>query len=154
MTDIADEIKELPADADLGVVRHPSGWWKSSERWNPPAHAEGIDRKVALSLAVAAIILGSVQSLDGNGLGNLTLLLGGIAGALIARWWIDGAVDGRWITASVALCSMAAVVSLYEVAVLAQHTAQPPRGLFLALAGAVGATALTTIARKSPVAVS
>src|SRR4051812_4276788 len=110
MTDIADEIKALPADAEVRVVRHPSGWWKSNERWNPPADAAAADRMVAVSLAVTAIVLGSflpwahqlfttVHGTDGNGAGNLTLLLGGTAGALVARWWLDGTADRLLVTA-------------------------------------------------------
>ncbi len=119
VTDLADEIKELPVDADLGVVRHPSGWWKANERWNPPADADTSDRMVALSLAVAAIVLGSflpwghqlfttVHGTDGNGAGNITLLLGGTAGALVARWWLEGSADRRMIAAICGLCATAA----------------------------------------------
>lgn len=149
MTDTADDIKEPPADADVGVVRHPSGWWKSNERWKPPAHADTADRMVALSLAVAAIVLGSflpwahqlfttVRGTDGAG--NVTLLLGGTAGALVARWWLDGSVDRRLLTGITGLCATTAVVSLYEITVVARNVAQPQSGLFLAAAGAIAAT--------------
>src|SRR3954464_4291120 len=93
MTGLADEIKQMPSDAEIGVVRHPSGWWKSTERWNPPADVEGPDRMVALSLALAAVVVGSLVT--GGVIGNLTLLLGGTAASLITRWWLDGGVDRR-----------------------------------------------------------
>src|SRR5258708_1176351 len=101
MTDIAERT-------EVKAVTHPSGWWKASDgQWCPPEddpRSEPVasnDLMAALSLAVGAIVLGSflpwarmlvatVHGTDGNG--NLTLLLGGVAGALIVRWRIDGGV--------------------------------------------------------------
>jgi hypothetical protein len=143
VTDLADEIKELPADADLGVVRHPSGWWKSNERWNPPADADTTDRMVALSIAIAAVAAGSIMG--GGPAGNLALLLSGTAGALITRWWLDGRVDRRLMAASSALCATASATLIAGVMQLDPTAASSQRGLFVAAVASVMASALSIV---------
>ncbi len=164
MTDIA-ELTEIE------TVTHPSGWRKASNgRWYPPddgprpTPVASNDQMAALSLAVGAIVFGSflpwarmlvatVHGTDGNG--NLTLLLGGVAGALIARWRIDGGIHRGLMTASLVLCAAASAVLLYDVVRITRVTAvQPQSGIFLATAGALTATALTTVLRGRTVAVA
>lgn len=116
--------------------------------------AERNDLTMAMSLAVGAIVLGSFLPwahgvlVDANGTdgdGNLTLLLGGVAGALIARWRLERGVHRSLLTASLGLCAAATAVLLYEIVNVAQMAAQPQEGLFLATAGAIAATALSVM---------
>lgn len=139
MTDLADEIKDAPADADVGIVRHPSGWWKSNERWNPPAD----DRIVALAVALAAVVVGSLATR--GAIGNLTLLLCGTAGALVARWWFDGGIDRRLMAATGVLSATAAAALVVGIVQLDPATASSHRGLFMAAVAAVMASALATV---------
>lgn len=116
--------------------------------------AASSDLMTAMYLAVGAIVLGSflpwarvllvnVNGTDGDG--NLTLLLGGVAGALIARWRLGGGVHRGLMTASLVLCAAASAVLLYDVVHVTRLAAQPQSGLFLATAGALTATALATV---------
>ncbi|HEV3226162.1 MAG TPA: hypothetical protein VGZ52_04990 [Acidimicrobiales bacterium] len=117
------------------------------------------DRVTALYLAVAAVSIGSflpwAQQLGHtvrgtDGLGNLTLLLGGIVGALILRWRIGGGTRRALLTASFGLCGAASLVLLGAVARVTLHAgAQPMGGLFVAATGAVFATALTGLLRHT-----
>ncbi|MEY2421104.1 MAG: hypothetical protein QOI95_1171 [Acidimicrobiaceae bacterium] len=108
------------------------------------------DLTMAMAIAVAAIVLGSflpwshllVTARGTEGAGNLTLLLGGITGALLARWRLDGCVRRGALTTSLVLCAATSAVLLYEVVHVAR-IAQPLNGLFLATAGAVSATVLS-----------
>ena len=113
--------------------------------------AERSDLTMAMSIAVGAVVLGSflpwahtffasARGTDGDG--NLTLLLGGIAGALLARWRLEGGSHRGLMTASVVLSAAAACVLLYDLARVVQAEAKPQGGLFLAMAGAVTATVL------------
>src|SRR5437870_3317094 len=110
MTDIADRTEDQTPGPEI-TVRHPSGWRKSSTgAWLPPMdEAVSKDLSNAMSIAVGAIVLGSflpwahgalgtVRGTDGNG--NLTLLAGGIAGALFARWRYDRGAHPALLTAS------------------------------------------------------
>lgn len=115
------------------------------------------DLTLALSIAVGAIVLGSflpwsrvlfVSTHGTDGVGNLTLLLGGVAGALIARWWLGGGVHRGLMTASVLVCAAASAVLLDNL-VSVTLSAQPQSGLFLATGGALAATALATVLRRS-----
>jgi hypothetical protein len=110
------------------------------------------DLTTAMSIAVGAIVLGSflpwaqmlVSERGTDGDGNLTLLLGGIAGALIVRWRMEGGARRGLMTGSLVLCATASAVLLYEVVHVAR-VAQPQSGLFLATAGALTATALAAV---------
>ena len=122
--------------------------------------AERNDLTFAISLAVGAIVLGSflpwahglITNVKGtDGAGNLTLLLGGVAGALIARWRLEGGVHRALMTASLVLCAATSAVLLYEVVHATRMEAQPQSGLFLATAGAIVATALATVLRQSDI---
>ncbi|MEY2450729.1 MAG: hypothetical protein QOD92_303 [Acidimicrobiaceae bacterium] len=117
------------------------------------------DLSLAMSIAVGAIVLGSflpwaqmvlgsVNGTDGNG--NLTLLLGGIAGALLARWRLEGGARAGLMTASVVVCAAAAGVALYDFTRVLQAAAQPQSGVFLAMAGAITATVLAAALRQAP----
>jgi hypothetical protein len=114
--------------------------------------AERNDLTTAMSIAVGAIVLGSflpwaqmlVSERGTDGDGNLTLLLGGIAGALIVRWRMEGGARRGLMTGSLVLCATASAVLLYEVVHVAR-VAQPQSGLFLATAGALTATALAAV---------
>jgi len=143
MTEIADEIKELPGDAEIGVVRHPSGWWKANERWNPPADLEAADRMIALSLALAAVVIGSLVTR--GAIGNLTLLLCGTAGAFVTRWWFEGGTDRRLMAATAALSATAAGALFVGIVQLDAATASSHRGLFVAAVAAVMASALAIV---------
>ena len=75
---------------------HPSGWWKASDgNWYPPEQQPDVrnegerDLATAMSMAVLAIVVGAVLPASGA-TGNLTLLLGGTAGAFLTRWWVFG----------------------------------------------------------------
>jgi hypothetical protein len=120
--------------------------------------AERNDLSIALSLAVGAIVLGSflpwahslLSSTNGtDGRGNLTLLLGGAAGALVARWRWEGGGRRGFMTASLALCAAASGVLLVEVVQVTRLAAQPQSGLFLATAGSIAATAIAAVLRQS-----
>src|SRR4051812_43811396 len=106
-----------------------------------------------MTIAVGAIVLGSflpwastaVASVRGtDGLGNLTLLLGGTAAALLARWWGFESASRRWLGAGAACCAAAGAVLMIDVARVVQSAARPEGGLFLAMAGALFATMLTS----------
>ena|SRR5947209_8302705 len=83
------------------AVTHPSGWWKASDgRWYPPEQPPGAngheardeaarDLATAMSMAVGAILLGSVLP-SSAAASNVTLLLGGTAAAFLTRWWMFG----------------------------------------------------------------
>jgi hypothetical protein len=114
------------------------------------------DLTLALSIAVGAIVLGSflpwsrdvfVSVRGTDGAGNLTLLLGGIAGALTARWRLGGSAHRSLMTASVLLCATASAVSLDNL-VRVMRSAQPQGGLFVATAGAFAATGLAVVLRR------
>src|SRR5689334_4216035 len=142
---------------EFGAVRHPSGWWKASDgEWYPPeaepavASVESNDLFTAAHLAIAAVVIGSllpwthvlfdsVHGTDGNGLGNLTLLLGGTAGALLVKWRLGGGLSRHLLTASLVLCAAASATVLYE---LPHMTGALQSGIFLTAAGAMSATAL------------
>src|SRR3954468_5606239 len=108
--------------------------------------AERDDLTMAMSLAVGAIVIGSflpwahgllatVRGTDGNG--NLTLLLGGVAGALIARWRMEHGMHRGLLVASLGLCAAATAVLLHEVLHIVHVAAQPQGGLLLATTGAM-----------------
>lgn len=99
------------------------------------------DLVAALGLAIAALALGSLATRGPAG--NLTLLLGGIAGALLARWHVDGRLDGRLLDAAAALCALAGAVLIMNVA----QTALPSRSLMISVVAALMATALSLVAR-------
>src|SRR5258708_5435001 len=116
------------------------------------------DLSMALCLAVGAIVLGSflpwahglLSSTNGtDGTGNLTLLLGGAAGAFIARWRLEGGTSRGLMTVSLVLCGATSGVLLYEVVRVTRVAAQPQSGLFLAMAGAITATAIAAVLRQS-----
>ena len=116
--------------------------------------AERNDLTIAASLGVGAIVLGSflpwahglLENANGtDGGGNLTLFLGGVAGALIARWRLERGAHRGLLTASLGLCAAAAAVLLYEIVRVTQVAAQPQGGLLLATAGAIAATALSAV---------
>ena len=117
------------------------------------------DLSMAMSIAIGAVIVGSflpwaqmvlgrVNGTDGNG--NLTLLLGGIAGALLVRWRFERGARRGFMTASLVSCSAAAVVALYDFTRVLHAAAQPQTGLFLAMTGAVTAAALAAALRQTP----
>lgn len=160
MTETAEHIEPQTPGAHI-TVRHPSGWRKSSDgEWSPPeSDAVSNDLSTAMSIAVGAIVLGSflpwahvvlgtMRGTDGNG--NLTLLLGGIAGALIARWRLEGGAHRGLMTASLVVCASAAAVVIYEFTRVVQTAAHPESGLFLAMTGAIAATALAAALRQTP----
>jgi hypothetical protein len=116
--------------------------------------AERDDLAMAMSLAVGAIVLGSflpwahgmlVHVNGTDGAGNLTLLLGGVAGALLARWRLDGGGHRGLLVASLGLCGVASAVLFYELVQVTRVAVQPQGGLFLTMAGAVAATALSAV---------
>src|SRR4051812_19151181 len=72
------------------------------------------DLSIALAVVVGVIVIGSVAR--GNS-GALTLLLGGIAGALFVRWRLFDRMHHGWATASVALCGAAGALPLVGLAV-------------------------------------
>jgi hypothetical protein len=104
------------------VVTHPSGWWKARDgRWyrpdEEPASEEpggASDLPLALAIVVNVIVIGSLTR--GNA-GAFTLLLGGMAGALLVRWRVFSRMQTGWLTASVALCGTAGAVPLLSLAV-------------------------------------
>jgi hypothetical protein len=144
---------------DTHLVSHPSGWWKARDgKWYrpdqepaPEAEKSG-DFVTALSIAVGAVVVGSLLpwSVQGTAVsGNLTLLLGGIAGALVAGWSLFSR-DAKLLTASAALCAAASVVLVLNVAVLS--SSHPQSGVFVATVGALMATILAfTVARRPSV---
>lgn len=112
---------------------------------------------MAMSIAVGAIVLGSflpwsqmllgrVNGTDGNG--NLTLLLGGIAGALLARWRLERGARPGLMTASLVVCATAGGVAFYDFTRVLHAAAQPQSGMFLAMGGAIAATALAAALRQ------
>ena len=112
------------------------------------------DRVAALHVAIAAVVVGSflpwtqhVQSTvrGTDGAGNLTLLLGGAALAMIVRWRLGGGGRQGFLSAGLALSAATAVVLLTDLASMAHEPAAAPRsGIFVATAGALFATALAT----------
>lgn len=156
-------VSGMTEHGELKAVRHPSGWWKASDgEWYPPEDdrhvtpADSSDLFTAVNLAIAAVVIGSllpwthvlfdsVRGTDGNGLGNLTLLLGGTASALLVKWRLDGGASRRLLTTSLVLCAAASAIVLYE---LPRMTGALQSGVFLTAAGAVAATGLTAVLRQ------
>jgi hypothetical protein len=115
--------------------------------------AERTDLTLALSLALGAVVLGSflpwadgvwqVRGTEGDG--NVTLLLAGAAGALVARWRLERGEHRGWLAGSLGVSAVAAAVLLYEVVRVTGLGARPQGGLFLAATGALSATALSAV---------
>ena len=112
------------------------------------------DLTMAMALAVGAIVLGSflpwahgllVNANGTDGTGNLTLLLGGVAGALVTRWRLEGSGHRGLLVASFGLCGVASAVLVYELVQITRVAVQPQGGLFLTTAGALAATALSAV---------
>jgi len=104
------------------VVTHPSGCWKGTDgRWyrpdDEPVHGDERtsenDLPIALAIVVNVIVVGSLAR--GNA-GAFTLLLGGVAGALLLRWRIFDRMHHGWVTASVALCGAAGALPMFTLA--------------------------------------
>lgn len=109
------------------------------------------DLFTALSLAVGGIVLGSVLPWSTRGAettGNLTLLLGGTAGALIARWWLFSREHRGLLTVSAALSAGASAVLVLDLVRLTSTASQPQSGVFVATLGALMATWLAFVMRR------
>jgi hypothetical protein len=120
---LANEAESVARSEVERVVTHPSGCWRGSDgRWyrpddqpvgsNTEPEAER-DLSIALAVVVSVIVIGSLARGDA---GALTLLLGGIAGALFVRWRVFDRMHHGWATASVALCGTAGALPLVGLA--------------------------------------
>jgi hypothetical protein len=123
--------------------------------------SERTDLTMAMSIAVGAIVLGSLlpwahmafgtaRGIDGPG--NLTLLFGGIAAALLVRWRMERGAHAGLMTTSLVLCAASAAVALYDFAHVLHAAARPQGGLFVAMSGALMATGLAAVLRRIPAA--
>src|SRR4051812_18009595 len=106
MVSVMSDVREVDA-MHVGAVRHPSGWWKARDgKWYRPDQAPQLDTDesgdlvTALSIAVGAVVLGSLVGPHHE----LTLLIGGIAWALVARWHLFSRAHRGLLTAVTALC--------------------------------------------------
>jgi len=155
------EVREVEAPVEYpGAVRHPSGWWKARDgKWYRPEETPGRETRditdvvnahnadetgdlvTALSIAVGAIVFGSLVGAHHE----LTLLIGGTAGALVARWHLFSRADRGLLTAVAALCVSASGVLVLDVARATRTSTQLQSSVLVATAGALMATMIATV---------